>query len=268
MPTPTKLRSRRLFAADGRSLLVALDHLSRPGAGVRMHDPGKVLREVGAAEVDGVLLRAGLAQRCASEIGQLQNMSVVLSHPRELAPGHGAVELALRLGADAIKTEVLPGSTTEPQSLVNFAALAADCQRWGMPLVAEMLPVGFDAKDQHTPEKLCDVARLGADLGADIVKTKYTGDRESFAELVALAGVPVLVLGGAKGDLRQLFTLVWDALEAGAAGAAIGRSVWAADNPGHVAGALMRLVHERVSVDDALAEVGRVVVGSGRSAAS
>ncbi len=253
-----KLRVRRLFAGDGRSLLIALDHLSRPGAGVRMHDPGKILREVDAAGVDGVLLRAGVARNHAKDLGRT---SLVLSHPRDFGEGSSGVELALRLGADAIKTEVLPGSSVEPRSVANFAALAAECDRWELPLIGEMLPVGFEAKDQHTPDKLCDVARLGSDLGADVVKTKYTGDRESFAKLVTLADVPVLVLGGAKGDLRQLFMLVNDALEAGAAGAAIGRSVWEAERPGRIAGALVRLVHERVDVDAALAEAERVVVG-------
>ncbi len=251
---------RRLFAADGRAVFIALDHLSRPGAGVRLRDPGRVLREVDAVGVDGVLLRAGLARRCAASLGRT---SLILSHPRDLDPAQGAVELALRLGADAIKTEALPGSQAEPLSLPRLAALAAECERWSMPLVAEMLPVGFGARDQHTPDKLCDVARLGSDLGADIVKTKYTGDRQSFAELVDLTGVPVLVLGGSKGDLRGLFTMVRGALQAGAAGVAIGRSVWASEQPGRVAGALVRLVHEDVEVDVALADVERVSVGVG-----
>lgn len=255
-----KLRLRRLFAGDGRSVLVALDHLSRPGAGVRLRDPETILRELDGVGIDGVLLRAGLAQRHAAALGRT---TVVLSHPREVPPMHGAVELALRLGADAIKIEALPGSPSEPHTLTHLTELATECQRWAVPLIAEMLPVGFAAKDQHTPAQLCDVARLGADLGADVVKTKYTGDRRSFAELVALAGVPTLVLGGAKGDLRELFTMVVDALEAGAAGVAIGRSVWAAERPGHVAGALVRLVHERVAIDVALAEAERVTVGPG-----
>ncbi|PRP92719.1 2-amino-4,5-dihydroxy-6-one-heptanoic acid-7-phosphate synthase [Enhygromyxa salina] len=256
----TKLRLRRIFAADGRSVLIALDHLSRPGAGVRLRDPGRVLREVAAAGVDGVFVQAGLLMRCRAELGRT---TAILSHPRELASDRGAVEHALRLGADAIKAEALPGSATETDSVAKLAALALECERWAMPLVAEMLPLGFKAKDQHTPAQLADVARLGADLGADVVKTRYTGDPDSFAELVALAEVPVVVLGGAKEELRPLFAMVRAVLDAGAAGVAIGRSVWSSDKPGHVAGALMRLVHEGVGVDAALTGVTRVFVGPG-----
>lgn len=255
-----KRRLHRMFGGDGRTLIVAMDHLSRLGRGTRMRDPGRVLREVAAAGSDAVLLRHGLAARHTADIG---GMGLVLSLGYDLPAHDYGVELALRLGADAVKVEAFPESPTLPRSQANLAPLAARCEAWGMPLLAEMIPVGFAAKDQHTPEHIADAARLGADLGADVVKTKFTGDAESFAEAVALAGVPVVILGGSSGDEEALLTAVRKALDAGAAGAAVGRRIWGGDDPGRVAGALARMIHEDLDVGAAMAEISRRTVGAG-----
>ena len=233
-------------------------HLSRLGRGVRLREPARVLREVAAAGADAVLLRPGPAARHAAELGRA---GLILSLGYDVPAHDWGVELALQLGADGVKVEAFPGSATCPDSRALLAPLAARCTRWGMPLVAEMIPVSFEARDAHTPAHLADAARLGADMGADVVKTKFTGDSESFAELVALAGVPVVVLGGSPPDERALFTAVRLALDAGAAGAAVGRRVWGSDRPGHLAGALARLIHEDLDVERALAEATRTSAG-------
>ena len=253
-----KRRLERLIGSDGRTLIVALDHLSRLGRGVRIEQPGRLLRELGASGADAVLLRQGPAERYGAELGRT---GLVLSLGYDLPTHDWGVELALRLGADAVKIEAFPGSASLPASRALLGPLAARCQQWGMPLVAEMLPVSFTAKEHHTAEKIADAARLGADMGADVVKVKYTGDVASFAEVVALAAVPVVILGGSGGDPRHLFTVVHGALEAGAIGAAVGRRIWGSERPGHVAGALARLIHENISIDAALAEASRTVVG-------
>ena len=51
-----------------------------------------------------------------------------------------------------------------------------------------------------------EVARIGAECGADIVKTLYTGDIDSFAKVVKSVPVPVVIAGGpkAKTDLDVL----------------------------------------------------------------
>ncbi|MEM9458547.1 MAG: fructose-bisphosphate aldolase [Myxococcota bacterium] len=254
-----KSRLRRLFRADGRVLVVAMDHLSKPGRGMRCTDPGRVLSEATAAGADAVLLRHGLVDRYA---GSLERMGVILSVGRDAPNLDHAVELALRLGADAVKADMFPGAP-DPSAWAYVEPLAARCATWGMPLMAETIPVSFGASDAHTPGNLIDSARMGSDLGADIIKTMYTGDPASFRELVSFAGVPVIVLGGssADGDARTFFTTIKTALDAGAAGAAVGRRIWQSERPGAMTGALARLIHEEVSVDAAIAELDRVVVG-------
>ena len=248
----------RIFNQDGKTLIVAMDHLSRLGRNVRIQEPERILREVAAANADAVLLRPGIATRCAAQLDQL---GLILSIGAEISSSAWGVDLALRLGADAIKVEVFPGSETAPNPPAILGPLVERCEDWSMPLLAEMIPVSFADKEAHTAEHITDVARLGADLGVDIVKTKFTGDTQSFAEVVALAGLPVVVLGGSEGKVRDLFTSVRQALDAGGAGAAVGRRIWNSDNPGRITAALSRLIHEDISIDQAVAESTRAVVG-------
>jgi DhnA family fructose-bisphosphate aldolase class Ia len=257
-PQFRKRRLHRIFADDGRTLIVAMDHLSRLGRGVRIREPGRILREAGAAGTDAVLLRPGIVARHGADIGR---MGTILSVGADSAVGEWGVDLALRLGVDAVKVEVFPGSEQAPDPRLVLGPLAQRCEAWSLPLLAETIPVSFDAKEAHTPEHLTDAARLAADLGVDIVKTGFTGDADSFAELVALAGLPVVVLGGSQGNLEALFTSVRQALDAGGAGAAVGRRIWNGDHPGRIAGALSRLIHEDISVGQAVAEATRTVVG-------
>lgn len=253
-----KRRLHRILGQDGRTLIVAMDHLSRLGCGVRIQEPGRILREIAAACADAVLVRPGIAARHSAELGRL---GLILSIGRDISSSRWGVDLALRLGADAIKVEVFPGSELAPDPRAILGPLVERCENWSMPLLAEMIPVSFDAKEAHTPANITDAARLGADLGVDVVKTKFTGDVESFAEVVALAELPVIILGGSQGDIRSLFTSVRQALDAGGAGAAVGRRIWSSDDPGRITGALSRLIHEDISVDRAVAEATRTVVG-------
>jgi DhnA family fructose-bisphosphate aldolase class Ia len=253
-----KTRMRRLLRPNGRTFIVAMDHLSRPGGTQPIRDPQRVLAEIAAADADAVLLRHGTAVRHAEQLGR---MALVLSLNHEDSFLEQSIRLALRLGADAVKVVAFPGSIDLASSVPNLGLLAAQCDQWAIPLIAEMIPVSFEAKQAHTATNIASAARLGSDLGCDLVKTKYTGDQKSFSEVVRLAHAPVVVLGGADGDIDSLFKSVREALDAGAVGAAVGRKVWQSEVPGRIAGALARLVHEDVSVKTAIREASRVTLG-------
>jgi DhnA family fructose-bisphosphate aldolase class Ia len=64
----------------------------------------------------------------------------------------------------------------------------------------------------------------------------------------------VIVLGGAAmNDDASLLKMVEDAMDAGAAGIAIGRNVWQHKNPAAIARSLAAIVHEEASALEALA---------------
>ncbi len=145
------------------------------------------------------------------------------------------------------------GSDTESDQLEYLGAVSDDCDYWGMPLVAMMYPRGRNIPNQHDPTVVALAARAGAELGADIVKTNYTGDPESFKDVVRGCPVPVVIAGGPKTNTdREFLEMIYGAINAGAAGAAAGRNVFQADDPTRMTRAIAAIVHDGTSVDDAL----------------
>jgi class I fructose-bisphosphate aldolase len=96
-------------------------------------------------------------------------------------------------------------------------------------------------------------ARVGLELGCDLLKVKYTGSKDTFKKVVDMAGrAKVLCAGGLKSDLDTFLKQTRDILDVGAAGVAVGRNVWQSDDPDKVSKALERIIFEDKSVQDAL----------------
>jgi DhnA family fructose-bisphosphate aldolase class Ia len=123
------------------------------------------------------------------------------------------------------------------------------CERWGLPFQAEVIPGGFNQPDQHTAVNIAMVTRQAAEMGADYVKTLYTGGPESMWRVVEGATVPVIILGGDRTtDENALVTQVSDALAAGVSGIAFGRNIWSNADPGGIATRLVEVVHPSTAV--------------------
>jgi fructose-bisphosphate aldolase/2-amino-3,7-dideoxy-D-threo-hept-6-ulosonate synthase len=169
-----------------------------------------------------------------------------------------SVEEALKVGADAVSVHVNIGSETEANQLQKLGTVAERCTMWGMPLLAMMYPRGAKVTDQYAEEFVAHAARAGAELGADMIKTNYTGDPDSFARVVESCPVPVIIAGGPKVETdAELLQMISDAIAAGARGVAIGRNVFQHDKPTDIVRAIARIVHENTSVSEALSELER-----------
>ncbi len=108
------------------------------------------------------------------------------------------------------------------------------------------------------PEVVKYSARVAAELGADIAKGYYTGDKDTFREVIEYCPVPYVVLSGpASDDLELLPRYVRDAVDCGAAGVNMGRNVWTYKDPVSLTRAICKIVHEDASVERALEEINR-----------
>jgi DhnA family fructose-bisphosphate aldolase class Ia len=97
------------------------------------------------------------------------------------------------------------------------------------------------------------VMRIGAELGIDLVKTQFTGDKDGFRSAVESCYVPVVVLGGSKmEDDAAVLKMVRDAMDAGGKGVAMGRNIWGHQDPEKMTAAIVSIVHEGAAVDEAL----------------
>ena len=243
-------RMSRLFANDGRSLVLAFDH-GRWGANhAGMANPARTLSDAVAAGADAVLTTVGQALRFGdiiSRIGLVINMDDVLDDPTS------AVIQARDLGADMGKIMSFPHFTEQPESVDRAARMSAICRNHHFPLMIETVPGGFEGKEHHTPAKIGTAARQGAEMGADLLKIQYSGSVESFREVLAPLYVPAIVLGGAPRDnVRDVLQDVHGAMTAGAVGIAIGRNIWAHPAPAKMIAAMASIIHGGADVDAAM----------------
>jgi DhnA family fructose-bisphosphate aldolase class Ia len=166
------------------------------------------------------------------------------------------VESALRLGADALKVIATP-FTGNRENLANCERLGLECAAWGMPYLVETIPGTFAAgPEMRTVEKIAAGARIGAEMGADFIKTFYTGSPDSFQTVLQNATVPVIVLGGERANnAREVLTQIHEAMQAGASGVAVGRNIWGHEYPAKMTAAIAAIVHGGASVDEAMREL-------------
>lgn len=256
-----KSRTRRIFAADGRTVIVAMDHTAYFGPMAGLERPGEVLQAVAEAGADAVLTTAGIAARFGSRLGRagLIVRADGGSSRRDPQPAGlrqvVSVERALRLGADALACMGLIGFPDESASLRVLTDLADECSRWGLVVLAEMLVNGQDGGKPSAGD-VGFAARVGADLGADTIKTTYVGPPSAFRMAIASCYAPLVVLGGEKAaDDRTVLVSIAEALEAGASGVAVGRNVWQHADPAGMTRALVALVHGSATVEEALREI-------------
>lgn len=256
-------RMNRILGRDKRTFIMAMDHGSNFNVLPAMKYPDKIIREVAAAGADAFLCTVGMADKYADDFlgkGMIVRVDGGVSYLGDhTRPMQSVVtpEDALCLGADAIISMGFPGSRFESEILSALSRNILQAHRWNLPVMGEMLPRGFEGgEDSRSADNLAFACRQGAELGADIIKTEYTGDWQSFHRLVEGVYVPVVILGGAtKVPERELLSEIKDAMNAGGAGVAMGRNIWSHETPARYAAAIAKLIHEDCSVDVALAEL-------------
>ena len=249
-------RLSRIFRPDGRTLIVAIDHGMTEGPVRGLESPARLLAAIAAGGADAVLASYGTAIRCEQALAPLglimriDGGSTAIGHQTPAGSFYSVAD-ALRVGADAVAVSAFPGTPQEEMSLRTLAATVREAHRWGMPVLGEMQPGGFDAGPEfHTAEIVAIAARVAAELGADWLKVPST---ENYSQVVQASFVPVVMLGGVKSkDPRVLLASIQAAMQAGAAGVAMGRNIFQAANPEAMVRAVAAIIHQGVSVKAAL----------------
>jgi len=212
------------------------------------------IRQAVAAAVEGgadaVIVHKGLARQITEFLSPKGcELIIHLSASTSLAPDPNrkelvsSVEHALQLGATAVSAHLNLAPASEARMLKDLGELAEKCDRWGMPLLAMIYVRDGTRASEYDPAKIRHAARVGEEMGADIVKVNYTGSPETFAEVTGAVNIPVVVAGGPKMDsTADLLTMIADAVRAGARGVAIGRNVFQDGNPALLAGAIRRVL--------------------------
>lgn len=258
--TGKQIRMERIFNRNTKkTVIVPMDHGVTVGPIEGLINMKKTVNAVASGGANAIVIHKGIVQAGHRGGGKDVGLIIHLSGSTSLSPQPNAktlictVEEAIKLGADAVSIQVNVGNGNDTQMLRDLGETARITDEWGMPLLAMMYPRGEKIKNEYDPEIIKHVARLGAELGADIVKCSYTGYPETFQEVVAGCAVPIVIAGGPKMSSDQdILAMVRDAVDAGAAGISIGRNIFQHKNPERITATLTRIVHKRYTIEAAL----------------
>ncbi len=257
-----KRRLQRILKQDNRTVIVPIDHGVSSGPLKGIENMQQTISLLTASGADAVVLHKGIAKRI-----EVHNSGLIvhLSAISNLSPNSQnkvqvcSVAEAVRLGADAVSVHVNVGAADEEKMLTKLGKVSDECDLLGMPLLAMMYPRGPKIANEHAAEPVAHAARIGAELGADLVKTNYTGNPESFKKVVESCPAPIVIAGGPKSETpSEVLQMVHDSIKAGGAGLSIGRNVFQHKNPTLMVKALVAIVHRNATVEQASKILGDV----------
>lgn len=256
-----EIRLERILDRNtGRTVIVPMDHGFSLGQIEGLHDMPRVVSAVSEGGANAIVLHKGMVKHGHRRGGRDIGLIVHLSASTSLNPDPNdkvlvcTVEEAIALGADAVSIHINLGASNESRMIEEAGCIAKECNRWGMPLLVMIYPRG-EGIDPLDPRAIGHCVRVAEELGADLIKTNYTGDPKTFRPITEGCAVPVLIAGGEKtGDLATL-SAIRDAVGAGAAGVCIGRNAFQRPEPAAFVRAICRTVHEGVDPGIAMEEL-------------
>jgi fructose-bisphosphate aldolase/2-amino-3,7-dideoxy-D-threo-hept-6-ulosonate synthase len=261
--TGKEIRLNRIRDRDsGNFLTVPMDHGVTIGPVEGLNNIHNTINDIGRGGGDSVLVHKGVVEHSFDGVNKDIGLIVHLNAATSVGPDPnnkvmvGDVKRAVRLGADAVSVHINVGSETEPHQLEDLGEVADKCDEYGMPLLAMTYVRGPDV--EPNAENVAHATRLGAELGADVVKTSYTGNPDEYERVIEGCPVPVVIAGGPKAETkREVLRDIRDAMDVGARGVAMGRNVFQQEDVEAMTRAVSRVVHDGASVDEAMSEVGR-----------
>lgn len=244
-----------------RTIIVPMDHglTVGPIKGIEK-ELGIIVNKIALGGANAVLGHVGIPLYAHRGYGPDIGLILHLSGSTSLSPESNYKVLvntvleAVKFGADGVSLHINIGTRSEPEMLEMLGRVSRECREFGMPLLAMMYPRGENIKDEYNVEVVKIAARVAAELGADIVKTNWTGDPDSFKEVVEGCMAPVIIAGGEKSGIKGILEITKQSIEVGGSGVAYGRNVFQAEDPIKVVRALRLIVHENYEVDEAMRE--------------
>jgi fructose-bisphosphate aldolase/2-amino-3,7-dideoxy-D-threo-hept-6-ulosonate synthase len=258
-----KIRLERIMNREtNKTIIVPMDHglTVGPIKGIEKN-LGEMVNKIALGGANAVLGHIGIPLYAHRGYGPDIGLILHLSGSTSLSPDANYKVLvnnvleAVKLGADGVSLHINIGTKSDPEMLEILGRISRECREFGMPLIAMMYPRGENIQNEHDVNVVKIAARVAAELGADIVKTNWTGDPDTFKEVVDGCMAPLIIAGGEKSDIKDILLITKQSIDCGGSGVAFGRNVFQADDPTKVVRALYLIVHKKYEVTDAIKEV-------------
>lgn len=219
-------------------------------------DPANVLKIAQSGYFTGIIFQKGVAEKYYDKkknkvplIVKLNGKTNLLKDEDPYSPQVCSVEEALSLGASAVGYTIYLGSEFESFMTAEFGKIEEEAHKKNLPLIAWMYPRGRSVANEADPKVVAYAARAGLELGADIVKVRYTENVQSFRWVVESAGkTKVVAMGGSRETEDGFLVKAKEIMEAGAIGFAVGRNIWQSKEPLVISGNLAEIIWGRKNV--------------------
>ena len=250
--TGKTIRLRRIFdQRTGKTVIVPMDHGISMGPVQGIADIRTTIDKVAEGGATAIVIHKGLVPYAGASVGAKLGLIVHISASTSVSPDPNYKVLVARadaaaaLGADGISIHCNVGCDAEDKMVADFGMVSDRCRELGMPLLAMCYPRGKNIKDPYEVGVVSHCARLAAELGADVVKTNFTGSIDTFKPVVKGTPIPVVIAGGPKMNSEfDLLSMVYDSMQAGAKGISIGRNVFQHEDVTGITRRLAQIVFE------------------------
>jgi DhnA family fructose-bisphosphate aldolase class Ia len=261
-----EIRISKIFKNKNNVVLSALDHVMEYGVQPGIEDPKRAIEN--CLTTDALLLPRFMLKRNWNIFAQnipapvpivRINWTSSFYYPLDYREGNTViateVDEAVAAGAEAVICSLFleedNSQERETNNIKIFSEVVRQKEKLGIPLIGECYVVEHkDKTDDEIHSKVKRVSRVMVELGADMVKVFFTGDR--FHEVVENTPVPVFTIGAEKlnKDLDVL-KKAKASIDQGARGIVFGRNIFLANDPAKMVKALNEVLNEGVDPEKA-----------------
>lgn len=244
------------ISTKGRTLLLAYDQGLEHGPtdfNDKNADPNYIIDIAKKGKYNGVIFQKGIAEKYNSEIKKSKVPLIVklngktnLLNGEPYSPLLCHVKDAVKLGAKAVGYTIFVGSEHEAKMFKDFEQIQDEAHDHGLPVIAWMYPRGKAITNEFDRKIMAYAARIGLELGADILKMKYSGNLDDLAWTIKSAGkAKLLIVGGSKMGEADLLKEIATLMDAGVFGLAIGRNIWQSNSPIELTKKIKKIVFKK-----------------------
>ncbi|OGH41807.1 MAG: fructose-bisphosphate aldolase [Candidatus Levybacteria bacterium RIFCSPLOWO2_02_FULL_36_8b] len=242
---------------NGKALFLAYDQGMEHGTadfdGENI-DPSHILKIGIDGGFTGIIFQKGVAEKYFNQsykeklplIIKLNGKTNLVKTQEPYSPLLCTVDEAVKLGASAVGYTIYIGSEYEEQMLKELAEVIRQAHDKNIPVIGWMYPRGKNVPDPLDQNIISYGARVGLEVGCDLVKVNYPGSLEGVKHIVAAAGkTGVVFAGGKKDDENTFLEMAKTVMESGAVGMAVGRNIWQSDNPMDITEKLKKIIFKK-----------------------
>ena len=233
---------------NGKAIFVPIDHAVSSFPEKGLENLSELIPSLSSA--NAIIAHKGVVSHYNSQNNFIMHLSASTIHGGTHTDNKvlvGSVSEAKKRGAIGVSVQINLGSEYESEMIERMGKISRQALKENMPLLGMIYPRGPNLKiDENDVTKgVSHAVRLAFELGCDMVKVPWTGDKESFSLVCKSAPIPVLIAGGEHdGDFNNLLKIIEDAMDSGASGVCMGRQIFAAENIDERCKKIAQIIHQ------------------------